>query len=143
AAEKKAAEKKAAEKKAAEKKAAEKKAAEKPAVKPAPAVGGGTPAQNRELGRQLAQQLYGWGGDQFACYDNIIMRESRWIHTAKNPSSSAYGIPQALPGSKMATAGSDWRTNPATQIRWGLKYVKDRYGSPCKAWSFWQSRHWY
>ena len=134
-----AAEKAAAEKAAAEKAAAEKAAAEKAAAEPK----GGTRAQNKELGRHLAQQLYGWGADQFACYDNIIMRESLWDQHADNPTSSAYGIPQALPGKRMAAEGADWKTNPATQIKWGLKYVKDRYGTPCKAWSFKRAKGWY
>ena len=67
------------------------------------------------------------------------MRESGWNVYADNPSSSAYGIPQALPGSKMASAGADWATNPVTQIRWGLGYIQDRYGSPCGAWGHSQS----
>ena len=71
------------------------------------------------------------------------MRESEWVITATNPSSGAYGIPQALPTSKLATAGSDWRTNPVTQIRWGLDYVKGRYGTPCAAWSFKSANGWY
>ena len=66
-----------------------------------------------------------------------------WNPRADNPTSSAYGIPQALPGSKMSSAGEDWRTNPVTQIRWGLGYIRDRYGSPCSAWSFKQGRGWY
>jgi len=69
-------------------------------------------------------------------------RESGWSTGAANPS-GAYGIPQALPGSKMAAYGSDWQTNPATQIRWGLSYIKSRYGSPSAAWSFWQANGWY
>jgi hypothetical protein len=69
--------------------------------------------------------------------------ESGWNHRAENPSSGAYGIPQALPGSKMGSVASDWRTNPATQIRWGLGYIKGRYGSPSGAWSFWQANGWY
>lgn len=97
----------------------------------------------REMARQMMATKYGWGAEQFRCYDNIIMRESRWITTADNPTSSAYGIPQALPGRKMASAGADWRTNPATQIRWGLGYVKDRFGSPCQAWSFKRAHGWY
>ena len=120
---------------AAEKAEAAKKAAATPK--------GGTRAQNKELGRQLALQLYGWGGDQFTCYDNIIMRESLWDQYADNPNSSAYGIPQALPGKRMASEGADWRTNPATQIKWGLKYVKERYGTPCRAWSFKRANGWY
>jgi hypothetical protein len=70
-------------------------------------------------------------------------RESGWNTQADNPSSGAYGIPQALPGSKMASAGSDWQTNPATQIKWGLGYIKQTYGTPSAAWTFWQSHNWY
>ncbi|KPC80285.1 MULTISPECIES: transglycosylase SLT domain-containing protein [Streptomyces] len=82
--------------------------------------------------------------DQFQCFSNIVERESGWNYKATNPSSGAYGIMQALPGSKMASAGADWQTNPATQIKWGLSYMNsDRYGSPCAAWSFWQANHWY
>lgn len=109
----------------------------------AEALKGGTPAQNKELARKLARDLYGWGEEQFSCYDNIIMRESLWITTADNPTSSAYGIPQALPGKKMASEGEDWLTNPATQIKWGLKYVKERFGTPCQAWSFKRANGWY
>ena len=71
--------------------------------------------------------------------------ESAWNYQAANASSGAYGIPQSLPGSKMASAGADWKTNPETQIRWGLGYIKDAYGSPCSAWNTWNSRypHWY
>ncbi|MEO3973223.1 transglycosylase SLT domain-containing protein [Streptomyces sp. CAU 1734] len=80
---------------------------------------------------------------QFQCFSKIIAHESEWDVNAQNPSSGAYGLVQALPGSKMATAGHDWRTNPATQIEWGLDYMKDRYGSPCGAWSSWQVKGWY
>ncbi|AWI30729.1 lytic transglycosylase domain-containing protein [Streptomyces sp. ICN441] len=82
-------------------------------------------------------------GDQFQCFSNIVDHESSWNYRAQNPSSGAYGLVQALPGSKMASAGADWRTNPATQIKWGLNYMNDRYGSPCGAWSFWQANRWY
>ena len=144
AAEKAAVEKAAAEKAAAEKKAAEKKAAEQKAAEKAPATPkGGNRAANKELGRHLAATLYGWTGEQFTCYDNIIMRESLWDQYADNPNSSAYGIPQALPGKKMASEGADWKTNPETQIRWGLKYVKERFGTPCKAWAFKRANGWY
>ena len=71
------------------------------------------------------------------------MRESLWNPRADNPTSSAYGIPQALPGSRMASEGADWKTNPATQIKWGLKYVAERYGTPCSAWSFKAAHGWY
>ncbi|RNL72565.1 transglycosylase SLT domain-containing protein [Streptomyces sp. I6] len=82
-------------------------------------------------------------GDQFQCFSNIVDHESSWNYRAQNPSSGAYGLVQALPGSKMASAGADWQTNPATQIKWGLNYMNDRYGSPCGAWSFWQANRWY
>lgn len=105
-----------------------------------------TPAQqgtNRALGKQMAEDMYGWTGDEWACLDNLFRRESGWRHTAENKSSGAYGIPQALPGSKMAKYGDDWRTNPATQIEWGLAYVKGRYGTPCGAWSHFLNKNWY
>ena len=79
---------------------------------------------------------------QFGCLDNIYTRESGWRYNAEN-ASGAYGIPQALPGSKMASAGADWQTNPATQIKWGLGYIKSIYGTPCNAWSFWQGHGYY
>ncbi|MEU3876233.1 MULTISPECIES: transglycosylase SLT domain-containing protein [Streptomyces] len=82
-------------------------------------------------------------GDQFQCFSNIVNNESSWDYTATNASSGAYGLVQALPGTKMASAGADWRTNPATQIKWGLSYMNERYGSPCGAWSFWQANQWY
>jgi hypothetical protein len=96
--------------------------------------------------REIAQALlseFGYGQDQFSCLDSLYNSESGWRVNADNPSSSAYGIPQALPGSKMASAGPDWATNPVTQIRWGLGYIQDRYGSPCSAWSFKQGNNWY
>ena len=96
-----------------------------------------TPAQ----ARALAQQLVPAG--QFACFDNIITRESSWNMHATNASSGAYGLAQALPGSKMGTVASDWRTNAVTQIKWAIGYMTSRYGSPCAAWAFWQNHHWY
>jgi len=79
---------------------------------------------------------------QYSCLNNIWTRESGWRYNAEN-ASGAYGIPQALPGSKMASAGPDWETNPATQIKWGLGYIRDSYGSPCSALSFKASHNWY
>ena len=79
---------------------------------------------------------------QFSCLDSIWSRESGWNYQAEN-ASGAYGIPQALPGSKMASAGADWATNPATQIKWGLGYIKSIYGTPCNAWGFWQGHGYY
>ena len=86
---------------------------------------------------------YGWSDGQFNCLDSLWTRESNWNYRAENPSSGAYGIPQALPGDKMASVGSDWRTNPATQIKWGLGYISDVYGTPCGAWEHSQSVGWY
>ncbi|MFI8825941.1 transglycosylase SLT domain-containing protein [Streptomyces sp. NPDC053431] len=91
--------------------------------------------------KAIARQMI--PGDQFQCFSNIVNHESGWDYTATNASSGAYGLVQALPGSKMSSAGADWRTNPATQIKWGLSYMNGRYGSPCGAWSFWQANHWY
>jgi hypothetical protein len=125
--------------------AAKKAAAEKAARRRALANRGYEPGTTdpREIARQILKNKYGYGENQFNCFDNIIIRESMWRVTATNPSSGAYGIPQALPGSKMASAGSDWRTNPATQIIWAIGYMKDRYGSPCAAWSFKRAHGWY
>lgn len=88
-------------------------------------------------------QARGWGDDQYSCLVALWDRESHWNVYAHNTSSGAYGIPQALPGSKMATAGADWATNPKTQITWGLGYITTRYGTPCGAWSAFQSKGWY
>jgi len=130
----KAAAQKAAEQAAAARKAAAQKAEETAVVKPS-----GSP-------QQVAQQMlsqYGWSQSQFSCLQSLWFRESGWNVNAENPSSGAYGIPQALPGSRMASAGADWRTNAATQIRWGLDYIHSRYGSPCGAWSHSQADGWY
>jgi hypothetical protein len=85
------------------------------------------------------------GKAQYDCLNQLFTHESGWNEYARNPSSGAYGIPQALPPEKMASAGADWRTNPRTQIAWGIGYIGDRYGTPCAAWSAWLSRspHWY
>ncbi len=86
---------------------------------------------------------FGWSpSTYFSCLNNIYTRESGWRYNAEN-ASGAYGIPQALPGDKMASAGSDWMTNPATQIKWGLGYIQERYGDPCSAWSFWEAHGYY
>ncbi|WP_405851350.1 lytic transglycosylase domain-containing protein [Streptomyces sp. NBC_01369] len=102
------------------------------------AKGSYTIAEIQAMARQIVP------ADQFQCFSNIVNVESSWNYRASNPSSGAYGLVQALPGSKMASAGADWMTNPATQIKWGLNYMNSgRYGSPCAAWSFWQANHWY
>jgi hypothetical protein len=106
----------------------------------------GKESLSQEDPRTIARALlaeFGFSADQFGCLDSLWTSESGWRVTADNPHSSAYGIPQALPGSKMASFGADWATNPVTQIRWGLDYINDRYGSPCSAWSFKRGRGWY
>ena len=84
-----------------------------------------------------------FGEDQYSCLVKLWERESNWRVNAKNKSSGAYGIPQALPGSKMASAGADWQTNPATQVAWGLGYIASRYGTPCGAWAHSEAKGWY
>ncbi len=96
----------------------------------------------RDIARALLGD-FGWSQDQFGCLDSLWIRESNWNPLAHNPSSGAHGIPQSLPGSKMATVGSDWYSNPVTQITWGLGYIRDRYGSPCSAWGHSQASGWY
>ncbi len=96
--------------------------------------------------QQIAQGMlgsYGWSASQFGCLQPLWNAESGWNVSASNPSSGAFGIPQALPGSKMASAGADWQTSAATQIRWGLGYIRSVYGSPCGAWSHEQADGWY
>ena len=85
---------------------------------------------------------FGFSTSQFSCLRSLWNRESGWSYDAENPS-GAYGIPQALPGSKMASAGADWQTNPRTQIEWGLGYIKNVYGSPCAAWNFELANNYY
>ncbi len=101
-----------------------------------------TVSDPKTLARALMPQ-YGMSSSDFDCLDNIWSQESGWNVHADNPSSSAYGIPQALPGSKMASAGPNWADNAETQIRWGLGYIKSRYGSVCAAWSYKQGTGWY
>ena len=108
----------------------------------APAVGRPDPgtAQSIAFGLVAAR---GWDESQYGCLYALWAKESGWNHFAMNRSSGAYGIPQALPGEKMASAGADWATNPETQIKWGLGYIEGRYGTPCAAWAHSQSRNWY
>ncbi|WP_283135501.1 transglycosylase SLT domain-containing protein [Rhizohabitans arisaemae] len=99
------------------------------------------PGSNKGIGKAM-NAAQGWDGE-WGCLEKLWTKESGWNHRAQNRYSGAYGIPQALPGRKMASAGADWMTNPATQIKWGLGYIKGRYGSPCKAWGFFLSKNWY
>jgi len=95
--------------------------------------------------QQIAMSMlasYGWSSSQFSCLDQLWERESGWNPTAAN-ASGAYGIPQALPGSKMASAGPDWQTSATTQIKWGLGYIKGLYGTPCGAWAHSEATGWY
>jgi len=101
--------------------------------------------ENPRLAAQVLMADFGFGSDQWGCLDSLWNGESDWRWHVENPSSGAYGIPQSLPADKMAEAGDDWRTNPVTQITWGLNYIKLSYGTPCGAWEFWQAQspHWY
>jgi hypothetical protein len=121
-------------------KAAERKRAAAKAARSA--VRGGTPTQNYKLGMQMCANA-GFSSSQCTDLGKLWQKESGWNHKAQNRSSGAYGIPQALPGSKMGTVASDWRTNPATQIKWGLSYIKSRYGNPSNAWAHSVRVGWY
>jgi hypothetical protein len=102
-----------------------------------PTVASAADASPRAIAAQMVP------ADQLASFSQIISHESGWNVTATNPSSGSYGLGQALPASKMASAGADWKTNPRTQIKWALDYMNTRYGSPNAAWTFWQNHHWY
>jgi hypothetical protein len=97
----------------------------------------------RAVAREIAQSKYGWGSFQFACLNKLWTKESNWRYKARNKSSGAHGIPQALPATKMESIGTDWRTNPVTQISWGLRYIEVRYETPCKAYKKFQRSRWY
>ena len=140
--------------------AAKKAAAARAAAQAAAQSAGGTPPSQAALApaapasaapapsgspQQVAEQLlgsFGWSSSQFSCLDPLWAHESGWSVTAENPD-GAYGIPQALPGSKMASAGPNWQMSAATQIKWGLEYIKGTYGSPCAAWEHEQATGWY
>ena len=109
---------------------------------PAPVAGPVDPGSAQAIARDMVLAR-GWGEGEFNCLVSLWNKESGWNYRATNPSSGAYGIPQALPGNKMASAGADWATNPATQISWGLGYITSRYGTPCGAYGHSQSVGWY
>lgn len=111
-------------------------------VSSAPAAGVPDPGTAQAIAYGILQSM-GWGDDQYNCLVALWNRESHWNIYAYNASSGAYGIPQALPGDKMASAGADWATNPATQIIWGLGYIQGRYGTPCGAWEHSETSGWY
>ena len=97
----------------------------------------------REVAKSLMEEKYGWGNKQYACLDDLWIKESNWNYRASNKRTGAHGIPQALPATKMDSAGTDWRTNPVTQISWGLRYIEVRYETPCKAWAKFKRSNWY
>ena len=102
-----------------------------------------TPDGAREVAKVLMEEKYGWGEKQYACLDDLWIKESNWNYRASNKRTGAHGIPQALPATKMDSAGTDWRTNPVTQISWGLRYIEVRYETPCKAWAKFKRSNWY
>ena len=103
----------------------------------------GTVAYSKWYAKNYMAYKYNWGDSQFKSLEKLWTRESGWSHNAHNGGSGAHGIPQALPGSKMASAGPNWRSNPETQIKWGLSYIKGRYGTPNGAWNAFQNKGWY
>jgi hypothetical protein len=103
----------------------------------------GSALGNKAYANLWIKQKYGWDDKQFSCLETLWFKESNWNHKATNSTSGAYGIPQSLPGNKMASFGSDWRTNPATQIKWGANYIQDRYDTPCGALDFFYAHNWY
>jgi hypothetical protein len=135
---------------AAERRAAQQAAAQAAATPPPGSAAPGSQARSSAQPSGSPQHIamamlgsFGWPSSQFGCLQSLWNIESGWNVYASNPSSGAYGIPQALPGSKMASAGPDWQSNAATQIRWGLGYIKSLYGSPCGAWAHEQADGWY
>jgi len=102
-----------------------------------------TPDGAREVTKILMDDKYGWGDKQYACLDSLWTKESHWNYKASNKRSGAHGIPQALPATKMEVIGTDWRTNPVTQISWGLRYIDIRYDAPCKAYAKFQRSRYY
>ena len=95
------------------------------------------------VAKALIAEKYQWTEEQYSCLNKLWTKESHWNYKARNKVSGAHGIAQALPATKMEVVGTDWRTNPVTQITWGLKYINERYDSPCKAWSKFKRSRWY
>lgn len=113
------------------------------AASPVASTGDNSPGAAQAAARDIMASQHGWGDGEFSCLVSLWNKESGWNYAAYNRSSGATGIPQALPGSKMASAGSDWASNAVTQVRWGLGYIAGRYGSPCSAWDHSQNVGWY
>ena len=97
----------------------------------------------REVAKEIIATKYQWSEKEFTCLDQLWIKESHWNYKARNKVTGAHGIAQALPATKMEIIGTDWRTNPVTQITWGLKYIEERYETPCKAWSKFKRSRWY
>jgi hypothetical protein len=95
------------------------------------------------VAKALIAEKYQWTEEQYSCLNKLWTKESHWNYKARNKVSGAHGIAQALPATKMEVVGTDWRTNPVTQITWGLKYINERYDTPCKAWSKFKRSRWY
>jgi hypothetical protein len=102
-----------------------------------------TPDGAKEVAKVLMEDKYGWGEKQYTCLESLWTKESHWNYKASNKRSGAHGIPQALPATKMEVIGTDWRTNPVTQISWGLRYIDIRYDTPCKAYAKFQRSRYY
>jgi hypothetical protein len=102
-----------------------------------------TPNGAKYVARQIMQSEYNWGKYQFACLNNLWTKESNWNYKARNPRTGAHGIPQAYPANRMEIISSDWRKNPVTQMRWGLRYIEIRYDNPCRAWSKFKRSNYY
>ena len=102
-----------------------------------------TPIGAREVAKILMEDKYGWGPRQYACLDGLWTKESNWNYRSSNKRTGAHGIPQALPATKMESIGTDWRTNPVTQISWGLRYIDSRYETPCAAFAKFKRTNWY
>ena len=101
------------------------------------------PLGAKKVAKEMMASEFGWGDDQYTCLNRLWTKESHWNYQARNPRSGAHGIAQALPASKMEKVGTDWRTNPITQIQWGLLYISERYNSPCAAWNKWRRSNYY
>lgn len=97
----------------------------------------------KQVAKAIMAEEFGFNDSQYSCLNSLWTKESHWNYQARNKNSGAHGIAQALPADKMSVVATDWRTNPITQIRWGLRYITIRYDTPCKAWSFFKSKRYY
>jgi hypothetical protein len=101
------------------------------------------PIGAKRFAKEMMASEYGWGDEEYTCLNRLWTKESHWNYQARNPRSGAHGIAQALPATKMEQVGTDWRTNPITQIQWGLLYISERYDTPCAAWNKWRKSRYY